>query len=55
MNNALFVKIRNSFNNNSNKMSSITLKVASLLTDTVKQLSAKSKIGDQVYWTSKVG
>lgn len=49
MNNAIVMQVGNRFNDNSHQMSGITLEIATLLTNTVKQLSSKSKISHQVH------
>jgi hypothetical protein len=51
MHNAIVMQVCNRFDNDSDKMGGITLEITTLLTDTVKQLSPKSKISHQVHYT----
>jgi hypothetical protein len=50
MYNAIVMQVCNRFNDSPHKMSGITLEIATLLTDTVEQLSSKSKISHQVHY-----
>lgn len=53
MNHTVLVQVSNGLNHYLNKMRSVTLKIASLLTYTVKQLSTQGQIRHQIHYGKK--